>query len=188
MGELKTLYLAFVLIIGVQRLIELYISNKNNKALLRQGGIEFGQGHFIYMKLIHILWLCSCFLGGVYYSGPDLVPYYAFTLFFMGQILRFLAMLGLANRWTANIIILPGFTPVRKGIYKFIRHPNYLGVVLEIAALPLIWGLYEVAIVFSILNAFILKVRIKAEEKALNSYNKYTENMHTKRRFLPGLF
>ena len=188
MDQLKFLYLTFVLVVAIQRILELFISKRNNKVLLSQGAKEFGKEHFIYMKLVHTSWLIACFVGGLYYVAPTVLPYYALFLFLCGQILRYLAISGLKNRWTANIMILPGLKPVQSGIYKYVRHPNYLGVILEIMALPLMWDLYYIALIFSVLNLIILKVRIGTEENALEEYNQYKNNMKSKKRFLPGLF
>ncbi len=188
MDQLRTLYLIFIGVIAIQRLSELYISKKNNDILKKCGALEFGKKHFLYMKIVHIFWLLSCFLGALKTSPPESVPYYALILFLIGQTLRYLAMIELGKRWTANIMVLPGEAPIRKGIYKYIKHPNYLGVIIEMATLPLLWELYEISIIFSILNLIILKVRIRDEELALISYNNYENQMKSQKRFLPGLF
>lgn len=185
-------YLILVLLIALQRLIELRYSRKNALELMAKGGIEIGQDHFYYMKILHLFWILCCFVGGLNenFSHPYALSIYFLFLFifFAGQFLRLAAMFTLGNRWTANIIVMPQQTPIKKGIYRLIRHPNYLGVILEIMALPLICGLLWPAIIFSLLNGIVLKIRIRAEERALNKYNGYEEYMPSKKMFIPRVF
>ena len=104
-----------------------------------------------------------------------------------GQGLRYAAIHTLGERWTVRVMTLPGAAPVTHGIYHFIRHPNYLGVMLEIAAVPLIHSAYLTAITFSIANGLLLAWRIRTEEAALNEQNNYEQSFADRPRFLPKL-
>lgn len=157
---------AAVLILGivtVQRLAELAISRRNTAALLAQGGHEVGAGHYPFIVLVHAGWLAALWLLAP--GRPILWPLIA--VFVLLQILRLWVLATLGGRWTTRIIVLPGAPLVVAGPFRILRHPNYAVVVGEIALLPLVFGLWEVSLIFSLLNAAILFVRIRAEESAL---------------------
>jgi methyltransferase len=172
------IFFAFVLLlIAIQRLLELKKSRYNVKELVKRGGKEHSSGHFTAMVLVHFLWFVSMIVE-VFILGRE----FAWTSFIVGTILtlsgntlRFLSMRALADRWTVRIVTLPKAAPVTTGIYKYFRHPIYLGVILEIAGVPLLHSAYSTALMFSILNAFVLRVRIREEEKALRSEGGYDE-------------
>lgn len=181
------LYFALVLATALQRIFELVISARNEKALKAKGAIEIGHSHFIYMKALHTLWPIAC-LGEAYFrETPPPIWFVSFFLgiFFIGQALRIIAISTLKGRWSVKILVLPGAEPVIGGIFRYIRHPNYLGVVLELFSLPLIFGGWLTAIVFTVLNAWLLKVRIAREEKALDEANGYTHFFSDHNRFIP---
>jgi methyltransferase len=163
------IYVTLVILVALQRLYELKLSKKHETHLKTLGAVEKFPDHFLYMKLIHIFWLISCFYFSFKVNFPPdiLVSFIWFLVLITGQILRWHAIKTLGYRWTARIFILPQVPPVTKGLYLYIKHPNYLGVVLEILALPMIFGLTSVAFIFSFLNGLILFVRIRLEEKAL---------------------
>lgn len=159
----------------MQRLFELYKSEVHRKRLLMRGGREYGAGHFPFMALIHAFWLIAMPLEVWFFERPiyPLLALGAGAFFLLGQVFRNLAMRELGERWCARIMTLPGRPPVTSGIFNYIRHPNYVGVVLEIAAAPMLHTAYLTAIIFSVFNALILWVRIKEEEKALDTDNNY---------------
>ena len=161
----------------MQRLGEVFLSKRNEKAILARGGREHAPGHFRAMKLIHLGWLIAMplevFIFARAFNWYLFVP--ALVLTITGQVLRYAAISTLKDRWTVRIMTIPSAPPVVGGIFRYIRHPNYTGVVLEIFAVPLLHSAYLSAIVFSLLNSLLLYVRIGEEEKALGHENKYGE-------------
>lgn len=149
--------------VTLQRLAELALSQRNTKKLLARGAYEVAPEHYPFMVILHASWLAVLWVFG---PGPpiEIVPLILFVLLQLGRI-WVIATLG--ERWTTRIIILPGAPLVTSGPYRWVNHPNYLVVIGEFAVLPLVFGLPMVAIVFSLLNAAMLAVRIRAENRAL---------------------
>ena len=160
MTTLGFLILAFVV---VQRLSELVIAKRNTARLLDQGGYEVGANHYPLIVLMHAAWLISLF----YLAWDKPINYLFLAIYIVLQVLRLWVLTSIGKRWTTRIIIVPGEQLVRKGPYKFISHPNYAVVVAEIACLPLVFGLWQLALIFSILNALMLTLRIRVEAQAL---------------------
>ena len=160
--------LVVVLLVAAQRLGELAVAQRNTARLLAQGAVEHGRGHYPLIVLLHAAWLLT--LPVVVPAGrwPD--PW-LLGLFILLQPLRLWVIASLGRRWTTRIIVLPGAPPVRSGPYRWLRHPNYLIVVAEIALLPLAFGAWGHALVFSILNAAMLAWRIRVEETVLYGQN-----------------
>lgn len=156
------LLLAFV---TAQRLGELVLARRNTARLMALGGVEHAAGHYPLIVALHAAWL-----GGLWLLAwdrpvqPGWLAAYAVL-----QALRAWVLLSLGARWTTRIITVPGERLVRRGPYRFVSHPNYLVVAGEIAVLPLVFGLWPYAVVFSLLNAGVLAVRIRAEGAALRS-------------------
>ena len=171
----KTLFLLGLALLAVQRLREVRVSNRHAVALLRGGGREHAAGQYQIMKLLHSSWFVAIVVEVVALrrSFRPRLAALAGLLFLVGQSLRYSAIRTLGERWTARVITLPGAPPVTDGIYRHVRHPNYLGVILEIAAVPLIYSAYWTALIFSIANLLLLQARIRAEEQALVSDNEY---------------
>ena len=154
---------ALALLVAAQRICELILARRNTRRLLAAGGIEHGAAHYPFMVLIHGAWLVALFALVPEESTPD--PW--LLAFFLGlQAARVWVIVSLGGRWTTRIVTVPGRAPVRRGPYRFLRHPNYAIVALEIAVLPLAFGAWEIALVFSLMNAVILGVRIRAEDAA----------------------
>ncbi|MEM1041943.1 MAG: isoprenylcysteine carboxylmethyltransferase family protein [Bacteroidota bacterium] len=182
------LFFGLVALIAVQRVAELRLSRRNAEAIRAQGGVEAGAGHMPWMKAMHTAWFVAM-LAEVFLLGRPFVPWLAVVGFVglgVGQALRYAAIRTLGPRWTTNIMILPGAPPVTSGLYRRIRHPNYLGVILEIAAVPLIHTAWGTALVFTVLNALVLRVRIRAEEAALREANAYDASVGQRPRFIPS--
>ena len=152
-------------LVTAQRLAELIVSRRHTRALLARGAYEVGAGHYPLIVAVHAAWLAA--LWWLAPGRPVLWPLIGLFVLLQGARLWVLATLG--ERWTTRIIVLPGAPLVARGPFRFVRHPNYLVVVAEIALLPLAFGLWQVALLFSLLNAAVLAVRIRAEEKALES-------------------
>jgi methyltransferase len=159
-----------VFIIIGQRLFELKISKRNVAVLLTKGGKEFFSYHK-FVIVLQVLWFMSM-LGEVWILNRPFFFLLAVVALFatlIGQGLRYLSMQALSFRWTLPIITLPGAPIIKSGIYRYLRHPNWLGVTLEILAIPLIHSAYLTATIFSIANAILIILRIQAEEKALQT-------------------
>jgi methyltransferase len=152
-------------LVTAQRLAELIVSRRHTRALLARGAYEVGAGHYPLIVAVHAAWLAS--LWWLAPGRPVLWPLIGLFVLLQGARLWVLATLG--ERWTTRIIVLPGAPLVARGPFRFVRHPNYLVVIAEIALLPLAFGLWQVALIFSLLNAAVLTVRIRAEEKALDT-------------------
>jgi methyltransferase len=159
-------FLIFMCFLIGQRLSELFVSSKNEKWLLQNGAVEYGKEHYPYMVSMHTLFIISLIAEYVY-RGSSEVNYYLIALFFILILIKIIVISTLGNYWNTKIYKVPGTRPVATGIYKYIKHPNYVIVVLEIAIIPLAFHLYYTAIIFTILNALMLTVRIKKENEVL---------------------
>lgn len=154
-----------VILVAIQRLSELWFARRNTERLLARGGQEVGSKHYPIIVALHGAWLLSVFLLG----NPDGgVLWLALGAFLVLQIIRVWIVLSLGEYWTTRIITLPGEPLVERGPYRFLRHPNYAVVGGEIALFPIAFGLWKTALIFSLLNAAILWVRIRAEEAAIS--------------------
>lgn len=154
---------AIMVFVTLQRLSELIIAQRNTKALMAQGAFEIGRSHYPVMVSLHAAWLVTLWAT----VGGRPVNIALLGVFAILQLLRVWVLATLGARWTTRIIVLPGAPLVSGGPFRFLRHPNYTVVVLEIAVLPLVFGLVWVAVLFSVLNAAMLWVRIGAEHRAL---------------------
>ena len=152
--------------VTLQRLIELWLANKNTRALLARGAIEFSPKHYRLIVAVHVMWIAS--LWWVAIREPATLNLLWTAIFFIFQLGRIWVLASLGARWTTRIIILPGAGLVRKGPYRWFSHPNYMIVAGEIAALPLAFGRMDIAVIFTILNAAVLWYRIGQENIALN--------------------
>lgn len=159
---LSVLILALV---TAQRLGELVLARRNTAALLAKGGIERGAAHYPLIVALHAAWL-----GGLWFLAWDRPANLIWlAVYVLLQGLRAWVLLSLGARWTTRIIVVPGETLVRRGPYRLIPHPNYAVVATEIAVLPLVFDLTGYAIVFSLLNAAVLWLRIRTENAALRA-------------------
>jgi methyltransferase len=155
--------IALLAFVTLQSLIELPIARANTLRLLAAGGLEVAPGHYPLIVALHASWLLT--LWWLVPGRPIDLPFLA--LFVLIEAGRIWVLRTLGQRWTTRIIVVPGETLVTRGPYRFVNHPNYLVVVGEIAVLPLIFGLWQVALIFSLLNALILSIRIRSENRAL---------------------
>ena len=155
--------IAILGLVTVQRLGELVLARRNTRRLLAAGGEEHGASHYPLMVGLHAAWLLG--LWALAWDRPASLPWLA--AYGVLQALRVWVLTSIGSRWTTRIIVVPGETLVRKGPYRVLSHPNYLVVAGEIAVLPMVFGLSDDALVFSLMNASMLWVRIRAEEAAL---------------------
>lgn len=152
------------LAVALQRFAETIISGRNRRRLLESGAREVGQGHYPLIVLLHVSWLAALF-----FLIPPQSPVHPGFLgtFLVLQCLRVWTMVSLGRFWTTRIVTLPGAELSARGPYRWVRHPNYMIVAAEIAVLPLAFGAWEIAAMFSILNAGLLAWRISVEDEAL---------------------
>ena len=166
---MSALYLvAGVCLVGLQRLLELVYSRRNERRLRARGAVERGAGHYPAMVALHSLWLLSTLVEGLL-RGPEIPAWWPLPLaaFLLVQPLRYWAIVSLGMNWNTRVLVLPGSKLVRSGPYRYFPHPNYVVVVVEVLTFPLIFGAWITAIVFSLLNAVLLYVRIRTENQAL---------------------
>jgi methyltransferase len=156
---------AILALVTLQRLAELSLATRNSRRLLAQGAVEHGASHYPLVVALHALWLAALWWWAP--GRPVSIPLLIF--FLVLQVGRLWVIGTLGERWTTRIIVKPGVPLVRRGPYRFMNHPNYLIVVLEVAVLPLVFGLWQLALVFSLLNAVVLAIRIGEENRALTS-------------------
>ena len=155
-------------LVAIQRLLELRLSRRHERLLHARGAVERGREHYPLMVGLHVLWLLSTLVEGLL-RGPDIPVYWPvpLALFLLAQLLRYWAILSLGDYWNTRVLVVPGTRLVARGPYRYLRHPNYAVVIVEIATFPLIFGDWITALVFSILNAALLFVRIRTENRAL---------------------
>jgi methyltransferase len=158
-------FILYVSLLIVLRLTELYISARNEKWLQSRGAIEYGRGHYPFVVALHTLFIASLVTEYFLNDTPHQLNYIFLALVILVLLFKWWLMSSLGKYWNTRIYRIPGSLAVKKGPYKFIRHPNYIDVVCEIAMIPLVFHLYYTAIIFSVLNAIMLTVRIKEENK-----------------------
>jgi methyltransferase len=158
-----TLNLVVLALVTLSRVIELPFARANTRRLLAAGGYEVAPGHYLLIVAVHAAWLAA--LWWLAPGRPVNLPLLA--LFGLVELARIWVLRTLGRRWTTRIIVVPGEQLVRRGPYRLLNHPNYAVVVAEIALLPLVFGLWQVALAFSVLNAAALTVRIHEENRAL---------------------
>ena len=150
-------------LVTLGRLGELWVARRNTAALLARGAVEVSAGHYPLIVALHTAWLAALWIYG---AGQPINPMWL-AVFLALQAARVWVLMTLGKRWTTRIIVIPGEQLVARGPYRFVNHPNYLVVIGEIAVLPLCLGLPWIALVFTVLNAAVLTVRIQAENAGL---------------------
>lgn len=161
----------YLLLLAVERLLELRVSARNARRLLAAGGVEAGRGHYPAMVLFHAAFLAACALEPLLLprAWPPAAALAALAAALLAQGLRWWAVASLGGRWTTRVVVLPGAPPATGGPYRWLAHPNYLAVALELAAVPLIGGAVLTAAAAALGNAALMAVRIPAEERALGA-------------------
>jgi len=162
-------YTLLIVAVGLERLAELVVSTRNARWSLERGGVETGQGHYPVMVVLHTGLLLGC-LAEVWLRQPPFLPVLGFTMLALvvaSQALRWWCIATLGRQWNTRVIVVPGLPRVTGGPYRFFTHPNYVAVVVEGFALPLVHTAWITALVFSVCNAVLLTVRIRSENRAL---------------------
>lgn len=158
-----TLPYAIMAFVTLQRLAELVIARRNTRDLMAQGAVEIGARHYPAMIALHASWLALLWFT----VGGQPVSLLLLGVFVVLQAMRVWVLATLGRRWTTRVIVMPGAPLVTGGPFRFLRHPNYCVVVAEIAVLPLMFGLWWIAALYTALNAAMLWVRIRSEGRAL---------------------
>jgi methyltransferase len=158
-----TLGVVILALVTVQRLGELWLSRRNTSRMLAQGAREHAPGHYPLIVALHAAWLAALW----WLAPPRPVDGFWLAMFVLIEIARVWVLASLGRRWTTRIIVLPDEPLVRRGPYRLLSHPNYAVVAAEIAVLPLVFGLWQIAFVFTLVNAAVLAVRIRQENRAL---------------------
>lgn len=159
------LSVAILSLVTAQRIGELVLAQKNTRRLLARGAVETGAGHYPLIVALHAAWLIGLWL--LAWDRP--LNLWLLAVFIGLQAARIWVIATLGDRWTTRIITLPGEPLIRRGPYRFVSHPNYLVVAAEILVLPLAFGLVWFALIFSLLNAAMMAVRISSEARALEA-------------------
>jgi methyltransferase len=162
--------IAVLAVTVVERLVELVVSKRNMNRAYEEGGVEYGAGHYPFMVVLHTLFLVGCLVEPIVMDRPFLpaLAYPMVALAVACQALRWWVIRTLGWRWNTRVVVVPGLEPIEHGPFRWLRHPNYLAVVVEGFALPLIHTSWITALAFTVLNAGLLWVRIGVEERALD--------------------
>ncbi|CAN7239503.1 isoprenylcysteine carboxylmethyltransferase family protein [Peribacillus frigoritolerans] len=169
------IFAIFIILIAIQRLVELYIAKQNEKQLKAGGAIEYGESHYKWMVLMHLSFFIVLIIE-VFALERDISGIWPIwlTLFLIVQSGRIWVIRSLGKHWNTKIIVVPDAEVVIKGPYKFFKHPNYIIVATEILVICLLFNAYYTAIIFSLLNVWMMMVRIPLEEKALKEHTEYS--------------
>jgi methyltransferase len=158
-----TLNLVILALVTMERLFELWLARRNTRRLLGEGAREHGQGHYPLIVGVHVLWLAS-----LWWLAPrQPIDGFWLGIYIVLELARVWVLATLGRRWTTRIIVLDDAPLVNEGPYRLVNHPNYWVVIGEIAVLPLVFGLWLVALIFTLLNAVVLSIRIREENRAL---------------------
>ncbi|MDZ4839218.1 MAG: isoprenylcysteine carboxylmethyltransferase family protein [Bacteroidota bacterium] len=159
-------FLIFISFLVFVRLSELVVAKRNEAWIRKQGAVEYGKEHYPFMIALHTLFIVSIIIE--YLLRITEIDYIFLALFLILISLKIIVISTLGKYWNTKILRIPNLNLVSRGIYRYIKHPNYVIVVLEIICIPMIFHLYYTALIFSLLNAAMLYVRISVENKALN--------------------
>ena len=165
LGAVQASAVVLLSFVTAQRLAELVYARRNEVRLRARGAVEYAPEHYWLIVALHGAWLAGLWLTS---ADKPLHPIWL-LIFVILQVLRLWVLATLKDRWTTRIIVLPEAPLISDGPYRFIRHPNYAIVAAEIFVLPMVFGLFAYALAFTLLNALVLGIRIRAETRALQS-------------------
>ncbi|MDT5336675.1 MAG: methyltransferase [Mycobacterium sp.] len=163
------MYYLFILAIGLERLVELVVSRRNARWSIAQGGKEFGRGHYPAMVAMHTLLLVGCVVE-VWTLHRPFIPWLGWPMLvivMLSTVTRWWCATVLGKHWNPRVIVIPNAPLVQRGPYRWLHHPNYVAVVAEVVALPLVHSAWLTAVAFTTANALVLTVRIRTENEAL---------------------
>jgi len=165
-------FIAFTVLIGlvsVERVVELIVSKRNLRWSKTQGGVEYGHSHYPFMVVLHVFLLAGALIEVWVWQRPliPLLSWLMLALVIASQALRWWCISTLGQRWNTLVVIVPGMPRVTGGPYRWLSHPNYVAVVIEGIALPMVGFAWVTAIIFTVLNAALLTVRLRVENQAL---------------------
>jgi len=171
MDTSQLLYVVLIGLVGLERVAELVVSLRNAAWSFERGGVESGKGHYPFMVVLHTGLLVGCVVEVIVADRPftPALGWPMLAVVLLAQGLRWWCIGVLGRQWNTRVIVVPGLSMVASGPYQWLRHPNYVAVVLEGVALPLVHDAWITAVVFTVLNIPLLAVRIRAEEAALKS-------------------
>lgn len=158
-------FLLVMIFLVAQRIAELVVARRNEKWLLANGAVEYGKEHYPLIVILHTAFILS--LIAEYMLNGHVFYWWLLAIYILLVISKAIVIGTLGHYWNTKIYRIPGSKPVATGIYKYVKHPNYIIVICEITVIPMIFGLYYTAIIFSVLNAMMLYVRIKKENQVL---------------------
>ena len=183
----RGIFLAILAALVSERIFELWLSNRNARLAFARGGIELGRSQYRIIVAFHTLFIAACAFGAMRNAPafPDTLSMAALAGEIAAQTLRFWSVATLGQNWNTRVIVIPHEEPVTTGPYRYIRHPNYVAVALEIVCVPLIRGLVILAAAFSIANALLLASRIRLEERAMGEA--YASTFASRPRFIPSV-
>lgn len=168
-GGSEAWFTGLVVVVVLARLLELRVARRHLTWARSRGGVEHGAGHYPVMVALHVALLAGCLLEVWLLDAPFVAPLAVVMLLLLGlaHALRWWCITTLGPQWNTRVVVVPGLPLVTRGPYRFLRHPNYVAVVLEGLALPLVHGAWWTAALFTVGNALLLRVRIRVEERAL---------------------
>jgi methyltransferase len=186
----QTLFLMVIVAVIIQRIIELRINKQNLAIALARGGKKADDNLLSAVKVLQVSWLLGMIAEVWLLNRPFIAPLaiICFLIALIAQLLRYLSMQALDWRWTLPIVVVPYLPVVHTGIYRYLRHPNWLGVIGEIWAIPLIHGAYITSTLFSLVNAWIIGRRVRWEERALSQTSNYVSVFAHTPRFVPRFY
>ncbi len=181
------MYTALVAVVAGMRLVELAISRRHIARLKGRGAIEVGHSHYPWMVAMHSSFLIACVLEVWLLDRPWVRPLGVAMLGLLvgAAALRYWVIATLGERWSTRVVVVPGEAPVETGPFRWLRHPNYLAVVVEFLALPMVHTAWLTAVVFSIANGLVLRVRIPVEEAALGLEADQSDRLETSPPLVP---
>ena len=190
MLDSRPLFLLLIAAVALERLGELVLSRRHERALRARGAVEAGAGHYPLMVGVHAALLAAAPVEVLRLDRPFLpwLGWPMLALVLATMTLRYWVVATLGERWATRVLVLPGAPLVARGPYRWLRHPNYLAVVVEIAALPLVHSAWLTALVFSLANLLLLRVRIATEEAALAGVSSYAERFAGRPRLVPRFY
>jgi methyltransferase len=166
-----TWYVVLIAVVAAERLAEMVVAERNRAWSYARGGVEFGAGHYPVMVILHAALLVGCLVEPIVLHRPFLaaLAWPMLAIVVAAQALRWWCIVTLDHQWNTRVVIIPGAARITGGPYRFISHPNYVAVIAEGVALPLVHTAWVTAVVFTMLNAALLTARINVENAALAS-------------------